>query len=299
MGSAELRIGELSRRVGVSPAVLRAWERRYGLLQPRRTAGGQRLYSVADETRVRRMLAQRARGFSAGAAARLALAPVDDLHTPRPTPSNDGRNGALARMTGDLTTAVEDFDDTGACAAIDSLLAGFALDTVLRDAVLPMLSDLGTRWEQGDIGVAQEHFGSALVAGRLRGLARGWGRGDGPRAVLACAPGERHELGLLSFGLALREYGWRLCYLGADTPVDAIADAADRLDPVLIVVSAVQPAPLHASATGLARLADRRPLAVGGAGANAEIARGAGARWLAGDAVSAAGYIASELGTLA
>jgi DNA-binding transcriptional MerR regulator/methanogenic corrinoid protein MtbC1 len=295
MASAELRIGELSRRVGVTPAVLRAWERRYGLLQPRRTSGGQRLYSAADETRVRRMLAQRARGFSAGAAARLALAPVDDGAAP-PARSNGGGNGALARMTGELTTAVEGFDDTGACAAIDGLLAGFALDTVLRDAVLPMLSDLGARWEQGEIGVAQEHFGSALVAGRLRGLARGWGRGDGPRAVLACAPGERHELGLLSFGLALREYGWRLCYLGADTPVDAIADAADRLDPVLVVVSAVRPAPLRASATGLARLAGRRPLAVGGAGATQEIARRAGARRLAGDAVSAAGYIAAELG---
>jgi methanogenic corrinoid protein MtbC1 len=295
MGSAELRIGELSRRVGVSPAVLRAWERRYGLLQPRRTQGGQRLYSAADETRVRRMLAQRARGFSAGAAARLALAPMGGDHPPAAR-TNGSRNGGLDRITGDLTAAVEGFDDPGACTAIDSLLAGFALDTVLRDAVLPMLADLGTRWEHGEIGVAQEHFGSALVAGRLRGLARGWGRGDGPRAILACAPGERHELGLLSFGLALREYGWRLCYLGADTPVDAIGDAADRLDPVLIVVSAVQPAPLRAAATGLARLADRRPLALGGAGANAAIAHRAGARWLEGDAVSAAGYIASELG---
>jgi DNA-binding transcriptional MerR regulator len=289
MSSAELRIGELARRVGVTPPVLRAWERRYGLLQPTRTAGGQRLYSAADEDRVRRMLGHMACGFSAGAAARLALAV-----TVEPEPAPPGPDGALPGLAGALTGAVEAFDDAAAGAALDRLLASYALDTVLRDAVLPVLSDLGERWERGELSVAQEHFGSTLIAGRLHGLARGWGRGEGPRALLACAPAERHELGLLSFGLALREHGWRLSFLGADTPVAALTDAAERLEPTLVVVSAVRPAPLRAAATGLAALAGRRPLAIGGAGAGAELAASMRARHLAGDAVAAAAAVAGE-----
>jgi MerR family transcriptional regulator, light-induced transcriptional regulator len=293
MSSAELRIGELSRRVGVSPPVLRAWERRYGLLRPTRTAGGQRLYSAADEDRVRRMLAHMARGFSAGAAARLALAV-----TVEPAASSRARdaNGTLPGLVDALLTSIEDFDDAAAGATLDRLLAAYALDTVLRDAVLPVLSNLGARWERGEVSVAQEHFGSSVIGGRLHGLARGWGRGEGPRAVLACAPAERHDLGLLSFGLALREHGWRLSYLGADTPVAALADAAARLDPTLVVVSAVRSAPFSAALTGLAGLGARRPLAIGGEGASADLAAAIGARHLVGDAVSAAAAVAGDAG---
>jgi DNA-binding transcriptional MerR regulator/methylmalonyl-CoA mutase cobalamin-binding subunit len=292
MSSAELRIGELSRRVGVSPPVLRAWERRYGLLRPTRTAGGQRLYSAADEDRVRRMLAHMARGFSAGAAARLALLVTVEPAASSPAPRPDG---TLPGLVGALLAAVEGFDDAAAGAALDRLLASYAVETVLRDAVLPVLSDLGDRWERGELTVAQEHFASSVIGGRLHGLARGWGRGEGPRALLACAPAERHDLGLLSFGLALREHGWRVSYLGADTPVAALADAAERLRPAIVVVSAVRAAPFSAAVTGLAALAARRPLAIGGAGGTAGLATSMGARHLAGDAVSAAAAVAAEV----
>ena len=110
-----LRIGELSRRLGVSDHVLRAWESRYGLLQPVRSAGGFRLYSEADARRVGRMQAHLARG--------------------------------------------------------------------------PYLAELGERWERGTASVAQEHFATNVIRGRLAGLARGWGNGHGPRAVLACPQG--------------------------------------------------------------------------------------------------------------
>ena len=106
---------------------------------------------------------------------------------------------------------------------------------------MPYLRDLGDRWERGEITVAQEHFASNVVRGRLLGIARGWGRGVGPRALLACAPGEQHELGLIAFGLALRAHGWRIEYLGADTPLDTIATSPNTLDVDLVVVSAVTP----------------------------------------------------------
>jgi B12 binding domain len=78
--------------------------------------------------------------------------------------------------------------DAAAHAAFDRLLADFSLDAVLDGAVLPLLRELGEAWENGEVSIAQEHFASHLVRGRLLGLARGWDRGSGPRAVLAGHP---------------------------------------------------------------------------------------------------------------
>jgi methanogenic corrinoid protein MtbC1 len=87
------------------------------------------------------------------------------------------------------------------------------------------------------VSIAQEHFASNVLRGRLLGLARGWGRGTGPRALLACPEGEHHDLGLIAFGLALRERGWRIDYLGSDTPVASIAEAAEAIAPELLVLT--------------------------------------------------------------
>ena len=78
-----------------------------------------------------------------------------------------------------------------------------------------------------------------MLRGRLLGLARGWGLGLGPVAVLACLPGEQHDLGLIAFGLALRARGWRIVYLGTDTPIETIEEASRQLDPSLVVLTAV------------------------------------------------------------
>ena len=197
MESAHLRIGELSRRVGVPPELLRAWEQRYGLLQPVRSAGGFRLYTTADANRVRSMRHYLDAGISAAQAARLALAE-------QASEAGDARgSAALAPLASDLGEALDRLDEPGAHAALDRLLASFTLQTVLRDVLLPYLHELGERWERGDASVAQEHFASNVLRGRLLGLARGWGQSAGPRAVLACAPGELHDLALIMFGLTL------------------------------------------------------------------------------------------------
>jgi DNA-binding transcriptional MerR regulator len=252
------RIGELSRRAGVSPDLLRAWERRYGLLNPIRSTGGLRLYSEDDLLRVQAMQKQLAGGLAAAEAASAASSQVGLATT-----STDTRQ---ARQ--ELDVALLSFDDARAHAAFDSLLAGFSLDTVLADVVIPYLHELGERWERGEVSVAQEHFASALLRGRLLGLARGWGQGLGPTALLACAPGEQHDLGLIAFGLALRGRGWRILYLGSDTPLDSLTEAARSARPQLVVVSAVDARTLTGVADELAELARSFRLAVGGAAAS-------------------------------
>jgi DNA-binding transcriptional MerR regulator/methylmalonyl-CoA mutase cobalamin-binding subunit len=291
---AGLRIGELSRRVGVTPDVLRAWERRYGLLRPQRSRSGQRLYTEADEARVRRMLGHMEGGYSASVAARLAAAGPAAPDTPGPGLAAPAEHANLAALADDLRTALHGLDEAGAEAALDRLLAAYALDTVLRDVVLPFLADLGDRWARGTVSVGQEHFATAVVAGRLHALARGWDAGVGPRAVLACPSDERHDLGLLCFALALRGRGWRVCYLGADTPTGAIAGVAAQLDAELVVVSAARAEPLVGVAGPLAALAEARRVCVGGRGASAALAARLGAEQLPEDPIAAADLVSAR-----
>lgn len=283
---AYVRIGELGRRVGIRPELLRAWESRYGLLSPSRSAGGFRLYSDEDERRVRAMQEHLGRGLSAAEAARLVLAdgagPAVDPASPR---LEEG-----ARL---LREALDSFDEPGANRALDDLLAGFSLETVLREVVLPYLHELGERWSRGEASVAQEHFASNLIRGRLLGLARGWGQGLGPRAVLACVPGELHDLALIAFGLTLRSRGWRVTYLGPDTPLDTLAAAAEELGPDLVVVSGSTTEAFDGAVAGLRKLAKAHRVALGGQGASARHVEATGADLLGGNAVAEAERVAT------
>ena len=124
-------------------------------------------------------------------------------------------------------------------------------------------------------------------------MARGWGRGRGPHALLACVPGDQHDLGLICFGLALRAHGWRITYLGADTPLPTLIETADLLQPALVVVSAALPELAQSALGGLRELVCVAPLALAGGGTDASIAETIGARWLNQDPVAAAASTAA------
>jgi MerR family transcriptional regulator, light-induced transcriptional regulator len=285
MAEGHLRIGELSRRVGVNPELLRAWELRYGLLRPSRSPGGFRLYSPADEERVKRMRAFQTQGLSAAEAARLALGSSAAADTPV-------RDGEMALDREPLAQALERFDEPAAQEAFDRALSAVSIESLLRDLVIPYLHDLGERWKAGTASVAQEHFASNFLRGRLLGLARGWGQGGGPLAILACAPRELHDLPLIAFGLALRAHGWRIAFLGPDTPLRTLADTAATLEPRLVVVSATTAPRLARVRAELATLAASTPLALAGAGATSALAESVGADRLVEDPVTEADRVA-------
>src|ERR1700730_10521705 len=178
-GQSLLRIGELSRRLGVSDHVLRAGESRSGLLQPVRSAGGFRLYSEADALRVRRMQAHLARGLSAAEAARAVLGQESRAgHGPSAGP--DRVPTTESELSGVLRQALDAFDEPAAQAVLDRLLSDLSLTTVLRDVVLPYLAELGERCGRGTASVAQEHFATNVIRSRPAGLARRWGDGHRP-----------------------------------------------------------------------------------------------------------------------
>jgi len=264
MAAGYIRIGELSRRTGVSPELLRAWERRYGLFAPDRSPGRFRLYSDEDMTRVEAMRSQIAHGLSAAEAARrvLATSPMRVAHEEPPP--------ALAEPVQALRKALETFDERSAHSALDQLVAALSLEAFLRTVVLPLLQEIGEGWERGEITIAQEHFASNLLRGRLLALGRGWGRGTGRHALLAAPSGEQHDLGLVASALMLRDYGWRVTFLGADTPIATITDTVRRVAPEVVVLALLKP--LDLDPAEVRELGRGTRVAISGAGASPDLA---------------------------
>ncbi|HZT06935.1 MAG TPA: MerR family transcriptional regulator [Chloroflexota bacterium] len=279
-GLGSHRIGEFSRRVGVSPELLRAWEQRYGLLHPMRSAGGFRLYTDEDAERVARMRRGLSDGLSAAEAARAAL---------ETGPQSDD---LLEDVRARLLAAIGDYDEGAVQAILDEGLIAFGLEEFVRGLVLPALMEIGRRWEVGEVEISQEHFASNLIRGRLISLARLWGRGSGPMALLACAPGERHDISLLAFGLILRSFGWRILFLGADTPTATVTEAARRTAPAAVVLVTFDAANLRSEGRALRQVARIAPLFVSGPGASTVLSGPARLRLLDGDLIEAAHEVA-------
>jgi methanogenic corrinoid protein MtbC1 len=174
---------------------------------------------------------------------------------------------------------------------LDDLFKAFTIDAVLRDAILPFLREVGESWEAERTTPGQEHFASTIIQARLLRMSEGWGTGSGPRALLACPSGERHTLGLVAFGIVLSRRGWRITYLGADTPVSSLAHAAAKIAPAAIVLAASRARVYTRDEPALAALAANHRLCIAGAGASERVADRLGAEYVSADPVTAAALL--------
>ncbi len=329
-----MRIGELAAKVGVTTHVLRAWESRYGLLRPARSAGGYRLYGWEDERRVREVVALREAGVSAVEASRRVLeaertgtsatAGLASLgkDTSHGDPHDGGRadasgvrgtNGELDRpgsamtvmgaghpgesgqgsrndpqvLSTQLLDAVSALDEDRAHALLDTAFSERSVESAIVDVILPLFVRIGEQWERGRFGIAQEHFASSLVRRRLGALSLTWAVGSGPIAVLACPPGEFHDIVLLSFGVLLGRSGWRVRYLGPDTPVTSVAAAVRLIDADAIVLASRRPNGFRAHASALRALGRDHPLWLAGRGATPRVLEEIEVRSLGADLIAA------------
>lgn len=228
--AAGLNIAALAQRTGVAPDTLRKWEQRYRILRPSRTAGGQRRYSERDVARVEWLLERLSEGYRISEAATLL---GDVAVTPTRTP--EAHLAAIVDALDDPTTVGVLVDQAFALHGVD-----VTLDRILR----PLLHDIGERWARGELTAAEEHLVSEAVRSRLGHLLADAGGGVRGVAVLACAPGEQHELGLMMVAIALRRDGWKIVYLGANTPIaQAVELAQKHAARVLAISSTVAPPP--------------------------------------------------------
>jgi DNA-binding transcriptional MerR regulator len=283
-----LRIGEFSRRMGVSPETLRAWEDRYGLVRPRRSNGGFRLYSPSDARVVEAMKRHRQAGLAASEAARLARRATTSL----PHAVAVGGDGALPRLFASLSDACLAFDAAAAHRALDELFASFDPDVVLRECLIPFLRGLAEAGRRREASAAQEQFSARLIETRLLAMARGWELGQGPVALTASGPGAVHTVEITAFGLTLRSRGWRILSLGQADSAISVSEVASVLVPDVVVLWFSAAAPSAIDEEVLRALARTTPLAVAGRSADAGLASRLGAEMLEGDPVTAAADLA-------
>jgi DNA-binding transcriptional MerR regulator len=272
--------------------VLRAWERRYGLFAPRRTDGGLRLYAPVDVQRVRAMQALIESGLAPAEAARRVLDERSASGSATAASADLSATTAAApdeAHVGRLLAAIEGLDGTLLQHELDDLLARLSISAALETVVLPTMSRLGVRSTDGG-GIAREHLFTNVLRGRLAGLSRSWDEGDAPRILLACVEGELHDLPLLMLALALRERGWRIVFLGSNTPGNAIEAALSELrpTPVAVVLSSVSRSRFSRAAAELGSLSSVARLLLAGRGATSALAGALGGELLEGDPVSAA-----------
>jgi MerR family transcriptional regulator, light-induced transcriptional regulator len=292
-GQPHYSIRTVSNRTGLSPDVLRAWERRYGAVAPARDARGVRLYTGADVARLRLLRRLTAEGHPIGRIAALPAAELRALGGPEGAGAAEGarpatswtRAGAHAEATLD---AMVWLDAPRVRTELMRAVVALPAREFTGGVVLPLLGAVGDLWRRGRILPAHEHLLSAQLVAVLVWLLDAIPAPAGAPEAIAVAPaGQRHELGALLASIAAAEEGWRVTYLGADLPAEDIAAAARMRGAraVLLSVLAAAEGPALLAAVRLLGAAPGAPrVFVGGAGARplAGALEEAGATWLAG-----------------
>ncbi len=269
-----LTVAAVARRLGVAPATLRTWDRRYGLGPSEHAAGTRRRYSAADVARLDRMRRLTRSGVSAADAARAALQdrPVAARRRSR---AGGGRvlalPGAVEAARG-LAAASMALDAAAVSAILREALAEHGVVPVWDDLVVPVLTSIGDRWQATQRGVDVEHLLSECVIGALGSVTARLPRPAGRPVLLASAPEEMHALPLHALAAALAERGAASRVLGARVPADALADAYRRLGPPALFVWSQSPDTGSTRLlTDLPVLRPRPDLVVGGPGWPSEL----------------------------
>lgn len=276
-------IKQASIRSGVSVPLIRAWERRYGVVSPKRTTSGYRLYddeAIATLLRVRELTES---GWRASEASRaimageLAVATIPtQVHVP---PSEEAARAHKAELIDRFLVAATTMDISATSSILDEIFAQGSFESIVDDLLMPSLEALGRAWSVGDLDVAAEHAASAAVHRRLSALYEAAAMTGDARVVVGLPPGSHHELGALAFAVAVRRLGVGVLYLGADVPVASWVHVATQRPARVAVMAVVQQSDQSMArqvTDALGRSGSSPVLAVGGRSAAWEGAQEAG-----------------------
>lgn len=230
MSEPVIGIGALERLSGIPAATLRTWERRYGFPTAARSEGGHRAYDVATLERLKLVAAALSAGHRAAAVVPADVEALRQLLGRQPVVDL----APTVERTTDLAELVRRGDAEGLERVLASELAARGAERWLGELVAPLVATVGDLWADGVISVADEHRAAEVLRAQLRRAWRSLEPAVGPQAVLATLPGERHDLGLHMVAVVLALSGWRLVFLGADTPVPDLVGASEGASRVFI-----------------------------------------------------------------
>jgi len=214
-----LPIRTVSNLTGVNAVTLRAWERRYNLITPQRTPKGHRLYTHKDVERINRVVDLLNQGISVSHVKPLLDQMPGEVLAPATRDEGDTWKSHQVQML----KAIEKFDEPALDSTYNDALSLYPVDIVNQRLTTPLLRLLGERWNLREAGIVEEHFFTMYLRNKLgTRLHHTNQQGSGPMLLLACLPGELHELGLLFFALSAVSNGYRVLILGANTPLQQI-----------------------------------------------------------------------------
>jgi methanogenic corrinoid protein MtbC1 len=238
----------VEQQTGIPAATLRAWERRYALVEPKRTPNGYRLYSDRDVALLRWVRSQMNEGLTISRVVAM-LDTLRDSNGPVWIDTEDKlstiRSDSPMPPSGlvqPLFQALIDFDADRADEILEQAFSMYTMPSIYVELIAPTLIEIGEAWHRGEIFISTEHYSSTYLRGRLLGILNAYPhRLDMPMIFLGCAPGERHEVGILILAVILRQQGYNVIYLGQDLPVDDLVKAAIQEHPAMICLSATIP----------------------------------------------------------
>lgn len=230
---------------GVPAATLRAWERRYGIPEPDRTASNYRLYSERDIALIRWLRERVDGGLTISQAIELYRRMAQGEAAPTVIPGERRRSVQLAQpldwgtLKQRLLEAFLAFDEQRAEMVLAEAFAIYAVEEVCLHLIQPMMVEIGDRWHQGELSIPVEHFATAFTVGKIITLINAQPvNTDAPLVISGCAPNEQHELGILLVTLFMRRQGLRLLYLGQNVPMVDLRAALETLEPAMLALSA-------------------------------------------------------------
>ncbi|MET0405739.1 MAG: MerR family transcriptional regulator [Cystobacter sp.] len=227
---------------GVRVELIRAWERRYGVLSPRRNASGYRVYTDRDVALLKRLKQLTEEGVSISEAATMLpqlLAEIDAAQPSAPPPSQEPNPDSVSAWREDVLAAVEAMDQRRVSETLDEVLAALSPLKAYEDVLVPLQREVGDLWHQGVFSVGQEHLVSQEIRARLISLLHSAPSKGRRHALLACFPEEQHELGLLGMALRMRHAGMTVTLLGQRTPAEEVGRMARAIKVDLVGLSAV------------------------------------------------------------
>lgn len=240
----------VSHLTGLSIHVIRAWEKRYNVVVPKRTDTNRRLYSSEDVEKLKLLSAASAKGYSIGSIYTLSSKELRDLlGATESVVDNLSINKIEGRKNFDGNShlekcifAVKELDAHGLEQELYNALKNLSQPKFIDDLVTPLLENIGDMWKTGEIRIVNEHVSSAVIRKILTSLIDNNAvPTNAPSIIIATPKGQLHELGALMIAVIASADGWNVTYMGPDLPAEEIAAAIDRLHPKVVALSIVYP----------------------------------------------------------
>jgi len=244
----------VARRTGLSPDVIRAWEKRYGAVVPERTPTGHRLYSDEDLHRLTLLSRVVDAGRRIGDVAQLSMRELEALvaedesargtvlSAPRTPRSATGGAVSVDDYLSRALDAVSHLDGLALDETLQSAAVALSGPVLRRDLLLPLMHQVGEGWRRGELRIAHEHLASSVVRSFLGSMRSTPNTApSAPRIVVTTPSGQLHELGALIVASSAADSGWRVTYLGPDLPAEEIAGAVKEQDAKAVALSVIYP----------------------------------------------------------